>query len=147
MNFEILNIGTGKSVTTNQLIDICEKVSGRKANIENVSAVAGDAIYAGIADCKKIKKLLGWEAKINLEDGIEKTYEYMLKKFLNKINNINLNNSNKILSAGILGTSGIGKVHARIYAKLGIKRIAILNRSLESSIRSQKKYRMHIILM
>lgn len=81
MDFDILNIGTGKSVTTNQLIDICEKVSGRTANIENVSAVAGDAIYAGIADCKKIKKLLGWEAKINLEDGIEKTYEYMLKKF------------------------------------------------------------------
>ena len=56
-----------------------------------------------------------------------------------KINNIYTNNSNKIHSAGILGTSGIGKVHARIYTKLGIKRISILNRSLESSIESQKE--------
>ena len=58
---------------------------------------------------------------------------------MKKISNINLDNPNKILSAGILGTSGIGKVHARIYAKLGIQRISILNRSLESSIKSQKE--------
>ena len=67
LNFEILNIGTGKSITTNELIGLCEKVTKKSANIENVSAVAGDAVYAGIADCKKIKRLLGWQAKIDLE--------------------------------------------------------------------------------
>ena len=34
--FEIFNIGIGKATSTNQLIDLCEEISGRKANITNV---------------------------------------------------------------------------------------------------------------
>ena len=79
IGFEILNIGTGKCVSTNQLIELCTKVAGKPPNIENVDAVAGDAVYAGIADCKKIKDLIGWEAKIDLEEGLRKTYNFMLK--------------------------------------------------------------------
>ena len=75
--FEIFNIGNGKGTSTNKLIQLCEEIAGIKANIKNVDAPAGDAHFAGFADCSKIKKMLGWEAKIDLAEGIKRTYTYM----------------------------------------------------------------------
>lgn len=77
--FEIFNIGIGKATSTNQLIDLCEEISGRKANITNVEAPPGDAHFAGIADCTKLKNI-GWNAKIEISEGIERTYNYMIKQ-------------------------------------------------------------------
>ena len=75
--YDVFNIGVGKMTSTNDLIRICEETTGKKANIENIAAVRGDAIFAGIADCTKIAKTCGWKAKIKIEDGIKKTYNYM----------------------------------------------------------------------
>jgi UDP-glucuronate 4-epimerase len=77
--FEIFNVGIGKATSTNQLIDLCEEISGRKANITNVEAPPGDAHFAGIADCTKLKNI-GWNAKIEISEGIERTYNYMIKQ-------------------------------------------------------------------
>jgi UDP-glucuronate 4-epimerase len=76
--FEIFNIGFGKATSTNKLIELCEEITGVKANIKNVDAPPGDAHFAGIADCSKMKKMLGWEAKIEISEGIKRTYRYMV---------------------------------------------------------------------
>jgi UDP-glucuronate 4-epimerase len=78
--FEIFNIGIGKATSTNKLIELCEEISGLKANIKNVDLPPGDAHFAGIADCSKIKKMLGWEAKIEISEGLKKTYSYMVEQ-------------------------------------------------------------------
>ena len=78
--FEIFNIGIGKSTSTNKLIELCEEITGLKANIKNVDLPPGDAHFAGIADCSKIKKMLNWEAKIEISEGIKKTYSYMVEQ-------------------------------------------------------------------
>lgn len=78
--FEIFNIGIGKSTSTNRLIELCEEITGLKANIKNVDLPPGDAHFAGIADCSKIKKMLNWEAKIEISEGIKKTYSYMVEQ-------------------------------------------------------------------
>lgn len=78
--FEIFNIGIGKATSTNKLIELCEEISGLKANIKNVDLPPGDAHFAGIADCSKIKKMLGWEAKIEISEGLKKTYRYMVEQ-------------------------------------------------------------------
>ena len=78
--FEIFNIGIGKATSTNKLIELCEEISGVKANIKNVDAPPGDAHFAGIADCSKVKKMIGWEAKIDISEGIKRTYNYMLEQ-------------------------------------------------------------------
>ena len=75
--FEILNVGTGIGTSTNKLIELCEQVTGRKANIENVEAPPGDAHFAGLADCSKIKDSIGWKAKVDLKKGIGLTFDYM----------------------------------------------------------------------
>ena len=77
--FDIFNVGIGKATSTNQLIDLCEAISGCKANIINVDAPPGDAHFAGIADCSKLRNI-GWEAKIEISEGIKRTYKYMLEQ-------------------------------------------------------------------
>jgi UDP-glucuronate 4-epimerase len=79
-SFEIFNVGIGTSTSTNKLIDLCESISGLKANITNVEAPPGDAHFAGIADCTKLNKMLGWKAKVQISEGIKKTYEYMVQQ-------------------------------------------------------------------
>lgn len=78
--FEIFNIGIGKATSTNKLIELCEEITGLKANIKNVDLPPGDAHFAGIADCSKINKMLSWEAKIEISEGIKKTYSYMVEQ-------------------------------------------------------------------
>jgi len=78
--FEIFNIGVGEATSTNRLIELCEEITGLKANITNVDAPPGDAHFAGIADCSKLKKMLGWEAKIDISEGIKRTYNYMVEQ-------------------------------------------------------------------
>ena len=78
--FEIFNIGIGTSTSTNKLIELCEEISGLKANIINVEAPPGDAHFAGIADCSKLKKMTGWEAKVQISEGIKHTYTYMVSQ-------------------------------------------------------------------
>ena len=77
--FEIFNIGTGIGTSTNKLIDVCIEVTGQKPNIKNVAAVRGDAYFAGLADCSKIRQKTGWSSKIGLHEGIRLTYEHMTK--------------------------------------------------------------------
>ena len=49
-------------------------------NIINVEAPPGDAHFAGIADCSKLKKMTGWEAKVQISEGIKHTYTYMVSQ-------------------------------------------------------------------
>ena len=77
--FEIFNIGTGIGTSTNDLIDACIKITGKKPNIKDVPILRGDAYFAGLADCKKIKSKTGWSAKIKLDEGIKITYDYIIR--------------------------------------------------------------------
>ena len=78
--FDIFNIGTGKGTSTNKLIDLCHEIAGEEANIENIEAQAGDAHFAGLADCAKIREKLGWTAKVNIREGIALTFSYMKER-------------------------------------------------------------------
>ena len=75
--FDIFNIGTGQGTSTNKLIDLCHEITGKEANIENIEAQAGDAHFAGLADCTKIREKLGWKAKVDIREGIALTYQHM----------------------------------------------------------------------
>jgi nucleoside-diphosphate-sugar epimerase len=77
--FDIFNIGTGKPTSTNSIISTCEKVANKALKIRKISSVRGDAHYAGVADVSKIYNQTGWKFKIDLEEGLKKTYEYMKK--------------------------------------------------------------------
>jgi UDP-glucose 4-epimerase len=56
------NLGTGKGFSVKQIIDVCERVSGKKVPVTYGPRRAGDAV-ALYADPSRAKALLGWEAK------------------------------------------------------------------------------------
>jgi nucleoside-diphosphate-sugar epimerase len=78
--FRIMNLGTGIATSTNELIELVEKVTKKKVNLIEVDPVAGDAHFGGVADCSKAKKMIAWESKTSLEDGIALTYDFMKKE-------------------------------------------------------------------
>lgn len=65
-NCEIFNLGTGNGVTVLELINAFEKVSGEKLNYKIGARRPGDVV-AVYANNNKARKLLGWEAKHDLD--------------------------------------------------------------------------------
>lgn len=64
---EAVNLGTGKGTSVLQVVAAFEAGSGVKIPYEIKPRRAGD-IAECYAECSKAKELLGWEAKLNMED-------------------------------------------------------------------------------
>jgi UDP-glucuronate 4-epimerase len=77
-NFEIINLGNNYSVSLKELIGAIEKLVGKKALIEQLPEQPGD-VPKTFADISKAKKLLGYEPKTNLHEGLTKFYEWFLQ--------------------------------------------------------------------
>jgi UDP-glucuronate 4-epimerase len=77
--FSIFNFGTGIGTTLNDLIQMVTEITGKKLNLVHENVSPGDAVFAGVCDSRKAKKMLGWEAKTELRTGLKLTYEYMKK--------------------------------------------------------------------
>ena len=69
--FEIINLGDSKPVLLKEFIALIEKVTGKKAIIEQVEEQKGD-IKATWADISKAKKLLNYEPKVSIEKGMKR---------------------------------------------------------------------------
>ena len=73
----ILNIGTGKDLTIKELATSISKVIGYEGKI-NWDTSKPDGTPKKLLNIRKIREL-GWEANINLMDGLEITYSQFLK--------------------------------------------------------------------
>ncbi|MFM1825413.1 MAG: UDP-glucose 4-epimerase GalE [Actinomycetota bacterium] len=71
---EILNIGTGLGYSVKEVMDLIEKVVGKKINYEYVSRRPGDPAQT-IADPSKALKDLSWKAKLDLEEMISTSWK------------------------------------------------------------------------
>jgi len=76
--FEIINLGNNYSVSLNELIRLIERTIGKKAIIEQLPDQPGD-VPKTFADISKAKKLLGYEPKTKLDEGLRKFHEWFLK--------------------------------------------------------------------
>lgn len=74
-NFEILNLGNNYSVSLKELINSIEKVTGKKATIQQMPEQPGD-VPKTFADISKAKKLLGYSPATKLNEGLEKFYNW-----------------------------------------------------------------------
>ena len=73
---DIYNLGNSEPITLNTFIKICEKITNKKAIIENLPNQLGDVPYT-YADINKAKIDLDYEPKITFENGLKKLYEYL----------------------------------------------------------------------
>jgi len=75
---ETINISSQEELSVEDWAKIIMKVVGKEVPIKHVVNRKGQT-FKEIIDASKAKRLLGWEAKISFEEGIQKTYEWMQK--------------------------------------------------------------------
>jgi nucleoside-diphosphate-sugar epimerase len=66
---EAINVGGGRRVTLNQMLEEIGRRSGRKLRIERAPAQPGDARHTG-ADGTRAEALLGYRPEVPIEDGL-----------------------------------------------------------------------------
>jgi GDP-D-mannose 3',5'-epimerase len=74
-----VNIGSDRIVTINELADMIIKISGKTVK-KKYDLKAPQGVRGRNADLTLVKKMIGWEPKVSLEEGLEKTYRWIEKK-------------------------------------------------------------------
>ena len=79
--FEIYNIGSGKSISIENLVKNCFTVSNKKLKIiSSKEKKRKNEIMNIQANISKMKKEFNWETKISLKKGLEITYNHYISK-------------------------------------------------------------------
>ncbi len=72
---EIFCIATGRGASVNEIYHLLEKITGYTPEIVRAPKRPGD-IYLAYFDCNKAARLLGWQPRETLEEGIKKTVDF-----------------------------------------------------------------------
>ena len=83
----LYNVGSGKDITIKELAETIQSVTGHQGNIL-WDASKPDGTPRKLMDVSKMKEL-GWEYTTELEDGIQKTYQWFLEN-IDRIKEIKL---------------------------------------------------------
>lgn len=73
---EPLNIGSDRLVSINEMIDIISKPAGKKIE-KKYQLDKPQGVRGRNSDNTLCKKILGWEPKVSLEEGLGKTYKWI----------------------------------------------------------------------
>ena len=76
---DVFNVANGKDNTVLQLVDALNKIIGKDLRPKFLPVRPGD-VFRTLADISKIKEKLGFEPKIDFEDGLKRTVEYFKKE-------------------------------------------------------------------
>ncbi len=82
---EILNLGNSYPISLNQFIETCEKITGKKAVINQIENQLGD-VPVTYANIDKAKKEFNYQPKVKLEEGLTNTYNWMKNNIDAEIN-------------------------------------------------------------
>ena len=77
---DLINIGTGKDVTIRELAEIVGRVVGFAGDLE-FDTSKPDGTPRKLLDVSKLDSL-GWKASMDIEHGLQKTYEWYLEHLL-----------------------------------------------------------------
>jgi UDP-glucose 4-epimerase len=81
---ETVHLGTGRSVSIAELFELCCQIVGVQAEpIKEPSCMRPLASEVMVlqSDPSKARRLMGWEAKVTLEEGIERTVAWLRSRF------------------------------------------------------------------
>jgi len=72
------NVGTGKETNVNELATTLMRAVGRQVGIERAPTRPGELAWNSL-NCDKLRSL-GWEAAVDLADGLSRTYRWVAEK-------------------------------------------------------------------
>lgn len=73
-----VNIGSEEMVTINQLAEMAMKIGGKKLKVKHIPGPLG--VRGRNSDNHLLREKLGWEPSMKLEDGLRKTYAWILEQ-------------------------------------------------------------------
>jgi len=74
------NLGNGNGYSVKQIIEACELVTGKKANVKYAKRRVGDPAKL-VANADKIYAELGWKARLDIQDIIKSAWTWHKKQF------------------------------------------------------------------
>ena len=77
---QVVNLGTGRAIRIGDLARKIFEIAGTAATLETDDARVrpdGSEVMLLLADARRAKELCGWEPKVTLEEGLERTYAYV----------------------------------------------------------------------
>jgi len=77
---EPVNIGSDRLISINDMVDIVAKIAGKNINKKHLLDKP-QGVRGRNSDNTLCKKVLNWESKISLEEGLEKTYKWIEKQY------------------------------------------------------------------
>ena len=72
----VYNVGGGTRISMNEVIELLEKIAGKKANVVREGRQQGDVTNTG-ADVSRAEKDWGFAPAVSLEQGLEREVEYI----------------------------------------------------------------------
>ena len=75
LGYEIINLGSDRPVSINQVIGFIEELVDKKAQIDYLDSHPAD-VPATWADITKARDLLGWEPQVTLEEGLTRSVDW-----------------------------------------------------------------------
>ena len=73
--FHVFNVGTGEGTKVADLVNKIFDIVGYRVPIKDLGERAGD-VEANYTSAEKIKKELGWQSKVSLEEGLKRTITF-----------------------------------------------------------------------
>ena len=76
---EPINLGQDRLISINELVDIVAQIAGKRiGKVHNLTAPQG--VRGRNSDNHRLRQVLGWEPQVSLEDGLQRTYEWILSR-------------------------------------------------------------------
>jgi nucleoside-diphosphate-sugar epimerase len=73
---EPINLGQDRMISINELVDMVSGIAGKKIGKE-YDLTKPQGVRGRNSDNTKLREVLNWEPKISLEDGLERTYQWI----------------------------------------------------------------------
>ncbi|MBD3201265.1 MAG: NAD-dependent epimerase/dehydratase family protein [Candidatus Lokiarchaeota archaeon] len=77
-NGEVFNLGCSNPISVNELVDKIYKIVDKPKNVRYGNKKKGD-VRVTHSDITKANKILGYEPKINIDNGLKRTYDWQIE--------------------------------------------------------------------
>lgn len=74
--YDVFNVGTGKNYSLLELVDMINETIGKNVKAKFIEMPVKNYVMETLADTSKSESVLGFKAKITLEEGLKKIAEY-----------------------------------------------------------------------